>query len=354
MSIPPPAPSSAFAEAQAEQLLAELRALETPELLALCLRFRRSPERLGLYLTLFRARPGARAQFAASLVCFDLARQGNLVAQRELSVLAPTMAAISADAQLVADLVSGDRYLEELWQACRDALASDDPRQLWSEPGLEATELVAEIDLLEDADLDFAIDLEPPPAAPPSAAPSSAELPQAKVDERTEQQRPLFAEALMRHLGHEPEKGLFDYGYGFSTARGADVERLESFVRSLDAYAAVAPARGLASVGRLFLGAHLRRLTFFGRPNPRRQAMVREGLALLPDLEAATSAAAIFEFEGPRVLESFEKVIELMLDYLSFCAAERLDPHAAGSAERYAATNRHPPLLPAAKRRRRF
>jgi hypothetical protein len=342
---PPPAPSSALAEAQAEQLLAELRALDTPDLLALCLRFRRSPERLGLYLTLFRSRPGARAQFAASLVCFDLARQGNPVAQRELAVLAPTMAVIAADEQLVKSLVSGDRYLEELWEACREALASDDPRQLWCEPGLEATELVAELDLLEDEDLDISIDFEPP--AEPSPAVD-------QEDERTARQRQQFAEALMRHLGHEPEKGLFDYGYGFTTARGADVERLESFVRSLDAYDAVAPARGMVSLGRLFLGAHLRRLTFFGRPNPRRQAMVRDGLAMLPDLEAAASAAAIFEFEGPRVHESFEKVIELMLDYLSFCAAERLDPRARRSAERYAASNRQPTPLSCAKRRRRF
>lgn len=337
----PPLPQSAFAEAEAESLLAELRALETPDLLALCLRFGRSPGRLGLYLTLFRARSGARAQFAACLVCFDLARQGSPTAQREFLVLAPTMTALGQDAAMVAGLLGGDPYLDELWTACRQALSAEDPRELWGAPEDEE-ELVGEIQLLDEDDIDFDLDLEPEPE------------PEPLEDARAQAQRERFAADLERHLGHDPQRSFFDWGRGFRTGSRAEVERLERFLASIEPLRAVPGAEGLASLGRLFLASQLRRTTLFGRPNPRRQANLRAGLRALPSSpEAAAQATAIFEFEGPQVVESFQKVLELLLDFLGFCAAERLDPKGSLAVERYVALNRAPPALLAQKRRRR-
>jgi hypothetical protein len=337
---PPPLPQSATAEAEAASLLAELQALETPDLLALCLRFGRSPQRLGLYLTLFRARAGARAQFAACLVCFDLARQGSATAQREFLVLAPTMTALAEDAAMVAGLLGGDPYLAEVWAACREAIAADDPRQVWGAPEGEE-EIVGESELLDEDEID--LDLEP---EPPASAPGE--------DARTLAQRQRFAADLEKHLGHDWAHGDIDWGRGFRTGSGAEVDRLERFLGSMEPLRGVPAAAGLASLGRLFLAAQLRRTTLFGRPNARRQSNLRAGLRALPiSTEAAARGAAIFEFEGEKVVESFQKVLELLLDFLAFCVAERLDPLGSVAVERYVALNRAPPPALARQRRRR-
>jgi hypothetical protein len=326
--VPPRPPRSAFADAETEQLLAELRALDTPDLLALCLRFRRSPERLGLYLTIFRSRSGVRAQFAASLVCFDLARSGSEVAQHEVAMLAPTILELARDPKLVAELVGGDAYLEELWSACRTMLASEDNRLLWPSPQ-DDVEPIGEIALIGDEDVQ--LELEPPPGA---EAPGAAE------------QRAFYAKALELHLGHDYAAGSFDLGHGFRTRTSGEVERLKSFLDSLDAWPTSPSARGLQSLGRLFLGTQLRRTTLFGKPNARRQSAVKAGLLGLPkDVEALAFGAGVFENEGPAVVEAFQKVSELLLDFLAFCAGEKLDPHEASTVERYVALNRQVPTV---------
>src|SRR5262249_1928670 len=121
---PPPLPA---ASAGREALLAELRGLETPELLALCLRFRRAPERLALYPSVLRGRSGERAQFAACLVCFDLARQGNAAAQMEFAGLTPTVRALATSTSLLSELLRDDPYLSSIWDDCRAALAEAGP-----------------------------------------------------------------------------------------------------------------------------------------------------------------------------------------------------------------------------------
>src|SRR5687768_6306091 len=120
MPGPPPPPPAAIQGREA--LLAELAGLDTPDLLALCLRFGRSPERLGLYLSVLRSRSGERAQFAACLVCYDLGRQGVASAQAEFEALAPSVRGLADRAELTAELLRDDPYLTPIWLACKEAL----------------------------------------------------------------------------------------------------------------------------------------------------------------------------------------------------------------------------------------
>lgn len=336
---PPPPQPRREDELARELLVRELRALETPELLALCLRGKSHPERLRLYLGLLRGRAGTRAQLGASLVCFDLARQGDETAQREFSALASTIDALARDGGLVAELLGNDPYLQSTWAACRLALESEDPRTLDAALAGDDAELMGELELLTDADIEF--DLE------------DAQL---EEQERTQQAKEEFGAILARQLGQDHARGVFA-AEGFETASTAELDRLETFLKQAVSYAdRVSTARGMASLGYLFMATHLRMKSLFGKRNPRRAAALKSGLVRLPaDLEAVVHAAAIFELEGGTAMDGFEKVLELLMDFLAFCHQQRRDPRAAASADAYVEAERQPPpvLLTGSNRRRR-
>ncbi len=348
MARPPPPPAAATSGK--ERLLEELAGLDVADLLALCLRVGAAggEDRRWLYLSVLRSRHGQRAQFAACLVCFDLARAGSAVAQREFTALAPTVRALAGNRALVDGLLEGDPYLVEAWAACASALAAGDPREAWA--SLEDdVELVGELDLLSEDELaSIDLDLEELEILEDDAA---------TQDERDRAAADAFAASLAAHLGHDVARGFFDRGRGFATSTAAEVDRLERFLREAAALGPRVPvAAGFASLGYLFLAVHLRRKTLFGSSNPRRIAALRAGLAGLPDRpEGLACAAAILEFEGEAVRERFEKVLELILDYGAFCREKRLDPHGAAAVDAYVAADREPPsvLLQGDNRRRR-
>ncbi len=337
---PPPPPRAANEDVGRDELRAELRALETPELLALCARFARDPARLAFYLTLFRARSGERAQFAACLVCFDIARQGSLSAQREFHALSPTMTAIAADPAVVADLLGGDAYLQAKWAVCQDALRRTDSRDTLLEP-VDEVEIVGELDLLSREAIDLG-DIE-------------ARL-DASPEERAGRDREEFLRILAAQLGGNLEQGQLSSGEGFAVDSRAELDRFERFVAEAASRSEHVPiAAGMACLGNLYLAAHLRRSSFFGGANPRRIAAVQSGLGALARAgRGAVAASSLFALEGVSVIEQFEKVTELLVDFLRFCAAERFDPLGSDSAGRYARANREPePLLRARWGRRR-
>jgi hypothetical protein len=283
---------------------------------------------------------GARAQLASCLVCFDLARQGDEMAQREFAALAPTMAELALDPTLAWDLLANDPYLESTWGACKDALAAADSRH--DSAALAAdVEMVGELDLLSEEELDLGDILE-------------AHLgEQAESEERARQE---YGALLAQALGQDPENGSYS-GTGFATSSGRDLDRLEAFLRDAASHAPhVPPAAGMASLGQLFLATHLRARTFFGKVNPRRRAALREGLRALPaDAMPAAMAAAAFELAGGHTRLGFEKVLELLLDFLAFCRKQRLEPRSAAAVTAYIDAEREPPpvLLNAGSQRRR-
>jgi hypothetical protein len=333
------APGSQRAEdVSRQELVQQLRALETPELLALCLRGPGRVDRLRLYLSILRGRAGTRAQLAASLVCFDLARRGDELAQREFLTLVPALEVLARDGQLVNELLAGDADLKRAWADCRAALAQGDQRELEPPSAPVDVDLVGELDLLSDDDVEFDIDLEQADAL------------------RGEQASHEFGLILAKQLGQDSEQGLFG-AVGFETASSRDLDRLEAFLNQAVSYGdLVGTARGMASLGQLFLATNLRMKTLFGKRNARRATALRLGLSRLPaDSEALEQAAAVFELEGGNALVAFEKVLELLLDYLAFCHQQRKDPRGNAAVEAYVEAERSvaPVLLTGNNRRRR-
>lgn len=324
--------------ASREALRQSLEALETSDLLALGARFSRDTERLVLYLEVLRGRPGPKAQLAACLICFDLARQGHTTAQQDFFHLIPTFRALAADPDLVDDLLGGDAHLRQLWNDSQKAIAEDDPRDL-GEGITAAAPLAGEIDLVSDLDID--IDLG-------TYIDASRKAEHAKA----------FAKIVARKLGYDLENGILPTTSGLAMDGAKEIEEVEEFLREAALFSqTVSLARGLTCLGNLFLAVHLRRQRLFGRPNRRRQEALRAGLLNLPsdDPLPLIEAAQLFEEEGASVVERFQKVSELLLDYLAFCARSQLDPLGPAAVEAYVAADRTPPplMLQGDPRRRR-
>ena len=140
-----------LAASSREALRQSLEGLETSDLLALGARFTRDTERLVLYLEVLRGRPGPKAQLAACLICFDLARQGHSTAQQDFLGLIPTFRALAEDPVLVEDLLGGDTHLRKLWEDSQKAIASDDPVIFFEPKGKYWTK--GEVDRAATADL---------------------------------------------------------------------------------------------------------------------------------------------------------------------------------------------------------
>ncbi len=110
-----------------EQLLNEVSGLAVEEILALCYALKAAPQRLRLYSNALRRRGGERAQFASCLICFDLARQNDEIAQLEFGFLADTMRELASNTDLVQSLVGGDDYLTFVWEPLPEPAQRDGP-----------------------------------------------------------------------------------------------------------------------------------------------------------------------------------------------------------------------------------
>lgn len=309
-----------------EKLRRSLESLDTADLLALGARLSRYTERLVLYLEVLRGRPGQRAQLAACLICFDLARQGHETALRDFFALIPTLHALAEEPGLASELIGDDEHLTGLWKDCQSAIAADDPRESDS---LDASaEILGEIDLVSDLDVDI-------------------DLVQLLDDSRQEEYGRAFAAIVARKLGYDVENGVVPVTTGLGVGTSKEIDELEAFLRDAALFAESVPlARGLTSLGQLYLAVHLRRHRLFGQANPRRMEALRAGLLALPKEDPAplAAAASLFQEEGAAVATRFQKVTELLLDYISFCSEYHLDPLGPTAVERYVSADR--PVTP--------
>lgn len=247
--------------ASSEQILrTEVAGLDVDDILALCYAFQHRTERLALYLDVLRRRVGERAQFASTLVCFDLARHGNSSFQREFVYLSDTMRQLAGDGELAAALIAGDPYLSFVWELCQASLDELDPR-FWHDAGhsmeWDARQL-ATLELLDEADFeDIAFQFE--------------------VDEVELWER--FDEAVEQFLGSVMGVPVYNPTAGFRLRDRVDVERVEAFLQELDSLREVVPlARGYRALALLFYGAHMRSRSLFAAANQRKQSLLREGL----------------------------------------------------------------------------
>lgn len=262
-----------------EQLAKEVMGLAVNDILALCYSFQNTPDRLRLYIDVLRRRGGHRAQFASCLICFDLARQGDMVFQSEFVMLADTMRQLSVHQELIDSLIGEDPYLSFIWELCQAQLEEIDPR-LSSHSLVEQTtrlevadvENIASVDLISDDD--FEEDL--------SLSVDHAEL------------WHKFDESVETFLGGTIGLPVYNPDAGFRLHNHRDIERVEEFLRTLDSLREfVPPARGFRALTLMFYGTHLRSRSLFGVLNQRKQGLLQAGLE-----EFSESAEEMWKIAG--------------------------------------------------------
>lgn len=281
-----------------QQLLDEVAGLPVEEILALCYTFKAKPQRLRLYSNALRRRGGERAQFASCLICFDLARQGDEVAQIEFNFLADTMRALADKDGLASSLVAGDDYLEFVWDLCQQQLNEMDPRFGAEQPPPPPEEEVAVLDLITDDDFDdFVISVE-----------------DAAMWRR-------FDEAVEEFLGGTVGVPIYDPTSGFRLENNRDVARVEKFLQELDSVREFVPmSRGFRALTMLFYGTHMRSKSVFGAVNKRKQTMLRDGID-----EFMKSGPAVWEVIGVlgplhAPADVLERLSALLVDYIGWIA----------------------------------
>ena len=98
----------------------------------------------------------------------------------------------------------------------------------------------------------------------------------------------------------------------------------------------VPEARAMQRLLRLYMAAQVKEKTLFGQPNPKRTEAFRTALGLLSaDPGAAGRAAVWFHLDGDQTLEHLQAGLEVVQDFLQFCARQNRDPLDGASADEF-------------------
>jgi len=289
-------------------LLEDIGRLPDDELLALAYSFSHSEARLRVYLELFRQRSGERAQFAACLICFDLAQRGDVAMAAQFAYLRGTLWQLGQTPDMAAHLVGDHAYLCALWQRCSQALADLEGPASHDAPGvaeaygiLRAADapLAGALDLLTDDDL-------------------SAEALQ--VDEEAMWQS--YVRACEQFFGNGTSQASYDGSMGFRLRGHHGQARAQAFSMALEqGEQFVPPAKGMRPLLLLTWGLSLKPRGLLGQPNKRRQHLLCAGLWAF--LEAGPQVAQVAEVMGPLYAEpdAWPQIAALLGQYQQFVAA---------------------------------
>lgn len=295
----------------------EVQGLADDDILALCYAFQHRADRLRLYLDVLRGRGGERAQFAACLIGYDLARQGDTVMQQEFILLSSTMLALSQKPHFVETLIGEDAYLSFIWELCQEALSTLSQASHVQDPAHLAANVVAHdrqnnhapinhVNLLSDQDFD------------------NFEL---SADDAVIWRQ--FDEAVETFLGGVPGVPMYDLNAGFRYQTPHIQDRVQRFLNVLGSVRAhVPPARGFRALTLLFYGTHMRSRSLFGARNSLRQQMLLEGIEEF--LESGPEVASIAGVLGPMHADPdvWPKIIAVLQHYAAWLA-QRPDANAA-------------------------
>ncbi len=296
-----------------EQTIANLRAvwlkdvgsLPDDELLALAYAFSHSSDRLRVYLELFRGRVGERAQFAASLICFDLAQKGDGAMAAQFAFLRGTLQALSSNENLVAHLVGDQAYLCALWAQCSQTLADaeaasgHDGAGVAEELGVlraEDAPIAGSLNLLTDDDLD------------PTAL---------QVDE--EAMWRSYVIACEQFFGSGAQMASYDGSMGFRMRNHHGQARAQAFDLALEhCQSFVPPARGMRPLLLMAWGLSLKARGLLGQPNKRRHHLLTQGLQAF--VQAKDEVAQVAQVLGPlyAVLDTWPNIAMLLAQYAQY------------------------------------
>lgn len=337
-------------------LRTEAGKLDVEEILDLCFAFSRDPLRLTVYLDVLRGKGGQKAQAAACLVCYDLARQGETRFEPEFLALMPVIESFSLDESAGASpmdhLVGDSDYLASLWSDLQERIAGADRRVDSDVADMADPETsVIELDLLDDTDI---LEIEDALGVIPEGDDEMRREWEAAMTRFFDVDRGI--EEMFNIGGH-----AISMGGGFFAESKADIARIEQLrdeAASLSAH--VPEARELLPIIHLFLAAHQRARNLFGRRNKKRDQELRAGLEAFAALPQPPPTGAPWVVPPTAPVHAWEKIAELLLDYLGFLAVEAREAGSAAPdvlAEAYIASSRAQPppalLSPDGKRRRR-
>jgi hypothetical protein len=339
-------------------LRTEAGRLDVEEILDLCYAFSKDPIRLTVYLDVLRGKGGTKAQAAACLVCFDLARQGETRFEPEFLALIPVIESFSqmylGEQSALERLIGEDEYLTSLWADLQARLGGRDDRvDEIDAADLEVDAEIVELDLLDDDDI---LEIEDVLGVIDTGSDEMEQRWVGALDGFYDLETGL--QAMFNVGGHNVSSAG-----GFSASSKADIARIEALRGEAESLAAHVPeARELLPIVDLFLAAHTRAKNLFGRRNKRRDTQLREGLAAFASLDAPPASAAPWLEPPTGPTHAWEKVAELLLDYAAFLV-ERIDEQAGppygaeGLADEYVASPRPQPpptrLSDGGRRRRR-
>ncbi len=201
-----------------------------------------------------------------------------------------------------------------------------------------------------------ALDARPPP--PPRTASQDGEVEVLELEEAPVQPPPRpkardldvlveyepsdEAQAFWRHteiaLGLLPDPNAPRTGSRVLSADGrGERKKLNAWLDGMTGHFADVPdARAMQCLMRLYMAAQVKQKTLFGQPNPKRKEAFRAALALLStDAGAAGRAAVWFELDGPETLEHLHVGLELVQDFLQYCARQGRDPLDGAAADEF-------------------
>lgn len=321
---------------------------------------------------------GDRALFASCVLTLELALLKDPEARESLPQYVGVLLEAYRDPRLANVLVAGSPELDARWQRIspvvaqfvalrQDATTAEEEAEEVEADRVEEeqqppapgdaetrramqrlatpTELIAEIqEIIED-------EAEPQPSRPPPPPPQAMEVavaagsvpprPPPPEDDDAEWEPSAetrqfwgFAE---KALGRVPDPNQSMVGaQSFATARSSDRAHLMRFAHDLVArHPQVLQSRALAGITLLYVAAQEKERGLLG-VNKERVKLISSGLSMLGDPRAAGQVAVLFESDGPETRKAFAPVVDLVFNYLCFCAREKLDPKSADSASRFA------------------
>jgi hypothetical protein len=286
-------------------LMNAIGSLPDDELLALAYTFSQNEMRLRVYLELFRSRSGERAQFAASLLCFDLARRGDAAMGVQFGYLRGTLQALRADPQWVMHLMGDHAYLCEVWGQCASVLdqqndaAMDAPgaAEAWGFLRADDAPIAGSLALLNDEDV----------------APEALE-----VDYETMWRS--YVAGCDQFFGGGAGKMVYDGSMGFRMRGHHGQARAQAFLNVLDGcYQFVTPAKGMRPLLLLSWGLSLKTRGLLGQANKRRHHLLGEGLQAFA--QAGPHVAEVAAVLGPLYADpgTWESIAALVTGYVRWC-----------------------------------
>ncbi len=125
-------------------------------------------------------------------------------------------------------------------------------------------------------------------------------------------------------------------GRMLATDSRADRKRLTTWLDGLHPHLRIPEARAFGSLVRLMLAGSTKETNLFGQPNPRRQEALEAAFSLLtPNPDAAGKVAIWFELDGAETQVALGRGLELMMEFLAFCGAKKLDPLSPATIRKY-------------------